>query len=395
MRIVPKGFKSFFPLGFLALSIASYSTAFDLKQSVSSVIESDLWQDIDIDVRLNLDTSGFDGIYREDLSNNNAYDSLVRRARLSLKAPIYKNWSSKLQLAINEGDDTYETKDFYLRYNGFEFADIRIGQSKEPFGLENMTSSANLAYTERSLSPFSLGRSTGINISDSKRNFSWSIGAYKVEENDKVKADGNKAYTTRITFSPLRKGKNYNHLGLAYSKRNLEGADYEIKSNAGVETAFNFLDTINISTDTIEKSGIELAWGRGALSLQGEYQHLQINAMEITKNASYQAFYTQLSYFLTDDHRPYRKGRFSSVKPKSTKGSVELTLRKGELQSVHIGSENKNPDITIATTVLGINYYLNKRINLMLNASDTESSGIVNEGQDSGSALTFRAQIRL
>ena len=31
----------------------------------------------------------------------------------------------------------------------------------------------------------------------------------------------------------------------------------------------------------------------------------------------------------------------------------------------------------------------------MLNASDTESSGIVNEGQDSGSALTFRAQIRL
>ena len=151
MRIVPKGFKSFFPLGFLAFSIASYSTAFDLEQSVSSVIESDLWQDIDIDVRLNLDTSGFDGIYREDLSNNNAYDSLVRRARLSLKAPIYKNWSSKLQLAINEGDDTYETKDFYLRYNGFEFADIRIGQSKEPFGLENMTSSANLAYTERSL----------------------------------------------------------------------------------------------------------------------------------------------------------------------------------------------------------------------------------------------------
>ena len=392
---MPKGFKSFLPLGLLAFGIASYSTALDLEQSVSSVIESDLWQDIDIGVRLNLDSSGFDGIYREDLSNNNAYDSIVRRARLSLKAPIYKNWSTKLQLAINEGDDTYETKDFYLRYNGFEFADIRFGQSKEPFGLENITSSANLAFTERSLSPFSLGRSTGINVSDSKRNFSWSIGAYKVEENGKVKADGNKAYTTRVTFSPLSKSKNYNHLGLAYSKRNLEGADYEIKSNAGVDTAFNFLDTKNISTDTIEKSGIELAWGRGALSLQGEYQHLQINAMEITKNASYQAFYTQLSYFLTDDHRPYRKGRFSSVKPNSTKGAVELTLRKGELQSVHIGSENKNPDITIATTVLGINYYLNKRVNLMLNASDTESSGIVNEGQDSGSALTLRLQLRI
>jgi phosphate-selective porin OprO/OprP len=392
---VPKGFKSFFPLGLLAFGIASYSAAFDLEQSVSSVIESDLWQDNEIGIRLNLDSSRFNGIHRTPRVNEYVLDNEVRRARLSIKAPINQNWSTKLQLAINVDDDTYEAKDLYLRYDGGAFPNLKIGQSKEPFGLENITSSANLAFTERSLSPFSLGRSKGMNIADSKRNFSWSFGVYKVDKNSKVKADGKNAYTGRITFSPHTIDKKYNHLGFAYSKRNLDGADYEIKSKAGVNRAFNFLDTKNISTDTIEKSGIELAWGRGALSFQGEYQHLQINAMEITKNASYQAFYTQLSYFLTDDHRPYRKGRLSSVKPISKKGAIELTLRKGELHSVHIGSENKNPDITIATTVLGINYYLNRHVNLMLNASDTESSGIVNEGQDSGSALTFRAQIRL
>ena len=96
-----------------------------------------------------------------------------------MKAPINQNWSTKLQLAINVDDDTYEAKDLYLRYDGGAFPNLKIGQSKEPFGLENITSSANLAFTERSLSPFSLGRSKGMNIADSKRNFSWSFGIYK------------------------------------------------------------------------------------------------------------------------------------------------------------------------------------------------------------------------
>jgi phosphate-selective porin OprO/OprP len=251
-------------------------------------------------------------------------------------------------------------------------------------------------FTERSLSIFALGRSKGINFSDSNKKYSWSLGAYKVEQNGKVKADGDKAYTTRVTVSPINKDNNYNHLGLAYTTRDLQGAEYEIKTNGGVDNAFSFLDTRNIATDTIVKKGAEAAWGRGQLSLQGEYQYLQIDALDIDESASYQGYYTQLSYFLTNDHRPYKKGRFSSVKPNSDKGAWELTYRKSTLQSVEIGSANKNSHIEIETTVLGVNYYATKRVKFMLNATDTETQGITSYNlAPEGSALSLRLQIKL
>lgn len=377
-----------------------------------SFFNNSFFQDMDIGLRYHLDSNRFDGIYQPDgheqrLDGYN-YDSQLRRARLSVKLPITHGLSSKLQVAINEGDNSYETKDMYLRYKGFKFADIKIGQSKEPFGLENLTSSANTLFTERALSAFALGRSEGINFSDANRKYSWSIGNYKVEKNGKVKADGGQALTARVTFSPVNKDNSYNHFGIAYTTRMLQGAEYEIKSNGGVDNAISILDTRNIATDTIVKQGIEAAWGRDRLSFQGEYQHLQINAKKtdeyelpilneyddpIEKSASYQGYYTQISYFLTDDHRPYKKGRFSSVKPNSEQGAWEITFRRSALQSVEIGNDNKNSDIDIKTTVLGINYYLSKRIKFMLNAIDTDATGL--DSGNSGSALSLRLQLRL
>ena len=359
-------------------------------------VENVFFQDLDIGLRINLDSNRFSDIYREDRLDSYQYDSQLRRARLSLKLPLGNNWSSKVQIAINEGEDSYETKDLYLRYKGFDFADIIIGHSKEPFGLENVTSSGNSLFTERSLSTFALGRSKGINLSDANRAYSWSIGTYKVEQNGKVKADGDRAYTARATISPINRDTSYIHFGLAYTNRDLQGAEYEIKTNGGVDSGFNFFDTRNIATETIVKKGAEAAWGRGPLSLQGEYQQLQIEALNTNQSATYQGYYTQLSYFLTNDHRPYKKGRFSGVKPNSKQGAWELTLRKTALQSVEIGSANNNDAIDIATTVVGVNYYLNKKVKLMLNAIDTETNGISSYNQNpDGSALSLRLQIKL
>lgn len=364
--------------------------------SQAKAFENYISQNLDIGLRVNLDSNRFDGIYREDRLDSYQYDSQLRRARLSLKLPFGSDWSGKIQIGINEGEESYETKDLYLRYRGFDFTDIKIGQSKEPFGLENVTSSGNSLFTERSLSTFALGRSKGINFFDSNRAYSWSLGAYKVEQNGKVKADGDRAYTARVTVSPINKDNKYNHFGMAYSTRDLQGAEYEIKTSGGVDNAFSFLDTRNIATDTIVKKGAEAAWGRGPISLQGEYQYLQIEALDIDQSATYQGYYTQLSYFLTNDHRPYKKGRFSSVKPNSSYGAWELTLRKSTLQSVEIGSANKNSAIDIETTVLGVNYYLTKKVKFMLNAIDTKTKGIISyDIAPNGSALSLRLLIKL
>lgn len=350
-------------------------------------------QSVDASLKINLDANRFNGIYDNVQQDDYTYDSQLRRARLTFKVPIIKNWSSKLQVAINEGDDTYEIKDLYLRYRGFDIADIKVGKFKEPFGLENLTSSANHLFTERSLSTLAIGRNKGISLSKANSKYSWNVGAYDIQKNGKVKAGGNKAYTARATFSPTNTIANYHHIGLAYSKRDLQGAEYEIKTNGGVDNAINFVDTKNIATDTIEKYGLELAWVRGPLSLQSELQRLQLNATNALENATYEGYYGQLSYFLTNDYRPYKKGRFSKVKPSSAKGSWEVTLRKGNLKSVDIGIENNNSDIRVASTVLGLNYYHNRNLKFMLNSIDTKTIGL--ENGNTGSALSLRVQIRI
>lgn len=352
-----------------------------------------LLQNVDASVKINLDANRFKGVYADDQQDDYQYDSQLRRARLTLKLPIFNSWSSKLQVAINEGDDTYEIKDLYLKYDGFDVADIKIGKFKEPFGLENITSSANNPFTERAMSIFAIGRNKGISFSNANSKYSWNIGAYDIQQNGKIKADANKAYTARATFSPTNTVNSYSHMGLSYSKRDLQGVEYEIKTNGGVDSAINFIDTKNIATETIDKSGLELAWGRGPLSLQSEYQQLQINAIDALEDATYKGYYGQISYFLTADHRAYKKGRLSKVTPSSTNGAWELSLRKGIVQSVEIGVENNNSDIDIETTVLGLNYYHTSKIQLMLNAIDTDISAI--NTADVGSALSLRLQIRI
>jgi phosphate-selective porin OprO/OprP len=352
-----------------------------------------LIENVETSIQINLDANRFKGIYADDQQDDYQYDSQLRRARLTLKLPIFNSWSSKLQVAINEGDDTYDIKDLYLKYDGFDVADIKIGKFKEPFGLENVTSSANNPFTERAMSIFAIGRNKGISFSNANSKYSWNIGAYDIQQNGKVKADANKAYTARATFSPTNTVNSYSHMGLSYSKRDLQGVEYEIKTNGGVDSAINFIDTKNIATETIDKSGLELAWGRGPLSLQSEYQQLQINAIDGLEDATYKGYYGQISYFLTADHRAYKKGRLSKVTPSSTNGAWELSLRKGIVQSVEIGVENNNSDIDIETTVLGLNYYHNSKIQLMLNAIDTDVSAI--NTADVGSALSLRLQIRI
>ena len=352
----------------------------------------------DVEGRINLDTDHFEGIHIDPYDNQTKTKkkSELRRARLAIRFSLNDNWSSKLQFSIDGNDDSYELKDAYIRYRGFSFADIKIGQTKEPFGLESITSSANHVFIERSLlSSFSLGRSKGINFANSNRLYSWSLGAYEVEENGNIKSDGDYAYTARVTYSPINKGNKYTHLGVAYTKRDLLGADYELKSNGSINSSIDFLDTRNIATHSIEQTGVEGAWGRGALSLQAEYQHFKINAVDSEEDSSYQGYYVQLSYFLTQDHRSYKKGRFAGVKPKSSKGAWELAFRHGALQSIYIGNDD-DATIEVVSSTLGLNYHLNKRIKLMLNATDIDTTDIALEGlANTGKALSMRIQLKL
>jgi len=380
---------------------AAASAADDHREDILSTnppVSSGFWDGLQTGGRIVVDADRFIGIYRQDAANDMQDKTELRRARLYFKLPIAEDWSSKIQLSLAEEDNKYELKDAYLRYKGWGLAEVTIGQTKEPFGLENLTSSLNSSVIERSLaaSAFALGRNTGINIANSNSKRSWSLGKYKVGNNAGTKEDGGLARTARVTFSPVNDNPEYIHFGISFSNRDLDGSEYEIESDGGVHSAINFLDTPNIETDSINQIGLESAWGRGPLSLQAEYQYQKIEATESINSTSYQAYYLQGSYFLSRDHRPYKKGRFGAVKPLSSAGAIELVLRYGSLESINLDDKiNSGADFRLSSLLFGVNYHVNKHIKFMLNVISIDSTGIFNDDdQEEGDAISLRGQLR-
>ena len=121
--------------------------------------------------------------------------------------------------------------------------------------------------------------------------------------------------------------------------------------------------------------GFEVAYTLGSFSVQGEF--VQANVSTKTDNFSVPSYYAYISYFITGEHRPYKKGEnvFARVKPKNdfnfkdNWGAVELAARYSSFDLTD-AEQGKLNNIT-----LGINWYLNPRTRIMYNyiLSDDQS----------------------
>jgi phosphate-selective porin OprO/OprP len=77
-------------------------------------------------------------------------------------------------------------EDLYIRYLGFgSTATVTIGKQKEPFGLEQLTSSKDISALERSAMTerYTPGRSGGIQLSGKGDNWTYGIGYFEADGN--------------------------------------------------------------------------------------------------------------------------------------------------------------------------------------------------------------------
>ena len=353
--------------------------------------------EIDYGGSILVDADRFDGVYNAaaDSTGNTSGDiSEVRRAQLYLKYKFSEDWSSKLQLGYGEKSGKTEVKDAYIVYKGWDIADITIGQDKEPFSLDLMTSLKNSSAIERNVAgqAFRIGRNMGINLASGNKGHSWSIGVYDVGEygSDPAQGGGGKlALTGRATLSPINKGGEVVHLGASFSLRDLNGAEFEIESSAEVHGVLDVLDTRNFQADSIDQYGLESAWINNRLALIGEAYVQDVSGVVESDSVSYSGYYLQGSYFLTNDSLRYKRGRFSSVRPTADSGAWQLVLRHSFLDA-----EDNLDGMEITNTLVGINYYYSRSTKLMLNFTSTELNGHDVEDLDSGDAVSLRAQYR-
>lgn len=297
-----------------------------------------------------------------------------RRARLYFSGLIYGNVEYKLQLDFAGGDADF--KDAYLGLTDFPLGKLRMGHFKEPFSLEELTSSKYITFMERALpNVFAPSRNTGLMLhrSEFDNKMTAAVGVFRdTDDYGEDIDDGGYNLTGRITALPMyeNNGASLIHIGAAYSYRSPdESVRYRERPEAHLTD--RFVDTSSFASDQLDVLGLEAAWINGPISVQGEYTIANVNRTDGSDDVDFDGYYVQASYFLTGEHRNYKtsEAAFSRVKPKenfsyaSGLGAWELAARYSQL-------DLNDQDITggeLRNITGGLNWYLNPNTKIMWN----------------------------
>ncbi len=271
--------------------------------------------------------------YSNDAEQGNGTE--IRRARLYLQGTMYHDWGYKLQYDfVSTGNKGI--KDAYLSYKGIDDVTVKVGNFKDPFSLQEQTSSKFVMFTERALSTtFAAGRHIGIMTSTANKNWSLAGGLFGDSVSKKGGSkDEDWGLGARATWSPINTSSNVLHLGLGLNYRDTESAGTaQFKTQPETHVAgINIVDTgtINDVSDVL-KIGTEIAYVNGPFSTQAEYITTDVSRNNAS-DLDFDAWYAQAGYFLTGESRHYKKGKFAGIKPNAIVGeggigAWELALR--------------------------------------------------------------------
>lgn len=304
--------------------------------------------------------------YVEDIGVNDTILRLsdnreLRRFRVDIKRTLgdwYYLLGSKLTDEFDSDDDV-EIYRGYVGYSGWSGVKITTGLLPEPFGLEKSTSSKSNTFMERSL-PIALmpDDNPGILLSilDSKSYFA-EIGAYL--EGDDIKS----AITGRLGISPVNERARLYYMGISTSLREPKEATLRYRAYPEAHLAAKLFDSGAITNvDQVTLSNFEFAAMWGAFSIQAEHITANVEFKDSQDPRDFTSAYVYASYFLTGESRRYSNGSIGRLNPIKNigygMGALEVAIRYSRI-------EEQNQQLEDYT--VGVNWYLNKQIRLMVN----------------------------
>lgn len=253
-------------------------------------------------------------------------DTTFRRARLGVSGKLATDFFYKFEndYAIDNIDGGIT--DAYVGYDFNPHWYMQAGQFKEPFNLENLTTSRFATFTERGLTTaFTPGRRVGamLGTRNTLGDNAWTamLGYYDGGIGSSRNADDTQDITGRATWAHLPTASEIFHVGLAASYRTPDNPTDQISYSTTPESRFaggSFARTGAITnTDHAMQWGLEGAGVWGPFSLQSEAMRVDVARDAGLPNATFDGFYLQASYFLTGEHRNYDTGRaiFTRVSP--------------------------------------------------------------------------------
>ena len=330
---------------FFPLLLMGFSGESNAKKSDPFELSGYLMLDYDF-----FDESLLEGVTEESTSNELG----IRRARLSLKSDFNNDWKGKFQLGFADG---VEVKDAYLKYKGWSFADVIVGQQKENFGLEKLIGSRKLLMIERSMSTeaFAPGRSLGVSAEGELSSLLWQLGYYQPSGNE-----AQSAVTGRVVWLPWQEDTSLLHLGAAFSERDYSGNEFRLNETLEVNFSDSLLEGKRIDADTVSLQGLEALWLQDRFIIMAEWQQTGVTSIE-QKTYDYEGGYVQFGYQLSGGSREYKNGKLGN----SSKSGWELTGRYSELTLKEEGESAE-------TYAIGFNYTLSKNFKFMGDYIKTE-----------------------
>jgi phosphate-selective porin OprO/OprP len=341
-----------------------------------------------------------------------------RRARLEMEGKLFKDWKYVAELDFAENSAT--TKDLYVTYTGFEGSEIMIGQYKQPFGLEELSSSKGIAFMERSLmnSAWGIGHRAGVGYRRFGDNYSATISAWGKEAGSANTGDEDEpiSFGARFVYLPIKSDDTLLHLGFAYAAEEVEtGAGVRLRARPEARVSngnIRLVDTSTISDATgTTKMGLELAYMSGGFSVQGEYQVVDVDS-PLERDPSFSGYYVEARWFPNGEVRPYKvsTGSFSGIKPLGIEGAWEFRARLSsvELQDTCVvpaaflpascttapGTGPSNSGAGEQSNVsVGVTYYPNANVRYMLEYVKADVESLTAAEDESPSFIQARYQI--
>jgi phosphate-selective porin OprO and OprP len=311
--------------------------------------------------RLHVDSS----IYSSQ--NDDVTDASIRRARVEIAGKIGKYVRFRVDREFG-GGDSRGWRNVWASVRPSKGVEVKGGNFNVPFSMEEMQSSNSSALVERSLvSALAPGYGLGGSVSLSKPNWTVTIGYFGAalsNESGRSKERG-RGVAARFTMRPMKGDGQFLHLGAAVERRGFhDGEVLKFSAQPGTVLAPDILGTGSISRlDTLTNIGGEVAYARRSALVQGQYVSTRIRRIGVP-SINFSGWYVQASWLVTGQNYGYSKrgGYPSGPKLKHGKGAVELATRYS-----HLDLESGPIDRGIADTVtLGVNWYVNRNVRLML-----------------------------
>ncbi len=285
---------------------------------------------------------------------------------------------------------------------------------KEPFSLEELTSSKYITFMERALpSALDSARNFGLSFASATHDqrMTWSLGIFAPTDDGgeffSKHADFN--VSGRVTGLPLYadEGRRLIHLGVAGAYQARDDFGFRLRRRPEVHLAERYVDTgVDGFGDPLLASngnallGLEAAAVFGPVHLTAEWKQTWIDLVGSGTDTAYGGYVT-FGVFLTGEHRPYEKsnGTWTRVDPvnpfdpdQGDWGAFELATRYSYLD-INDGNLNGGREQNVG---LALNWYLFSNVRLSANYvySDVRDTGDF-LGGESGDIHSFqtRAQI--